>query len=110
MKYIFQRNADEVAKGVYSSFPWDQLLQNNIEENQFFMWYVPDDYFTHPESFIDLQKLYSTSELIRTNEKIKLKIEEKKRLHARKIARFMWKEKIGEFLQKRKYEIKNRYI
>lgn len=33
MKYIFQRNADEVAKGVYSGFPWDQLLQNNKEEN-----------------------------------------------------------------------------
>lgn len=31
------------------------------------MWHVPDDYFTHPETFVNIEKLYSTDELVRTN-------------------------------------------
>lgn len=47
---------------------------------------------------------------MRTNEKIKLKQEEKKRLQIKKIPRFLWKERINEFLEKRKVELKNRYV
>jgi hypothetical protein len=61
------------------------------QELEFLMWHVPDDYFTHPETFVDIQKLYSTDELVRTQEKIKLKLEEKKRLQVKKLPRFLWK-------------------
>lgn len=62
---------------------------------EFLMWHMPDENFTHPETFIDIEKLYSNDELVRTNEKIKLKMEEKKRLQIKKIPKFLWKEKIN---------------
>lgn len=59
---------------------------------------------------MEIKKLYSTDELVRTNEKIKLKLEERKRLQIKKIPRFLWKERINDFLEKRRGELKNRYV
>ena len=39
-----------------------------------------------------------------------MKLEERKRLQLKKIPRFLWKERIGDFLEKRKAELKNRYV
>ena len=62
------------------------------------MWHVPEDNYTHPTTFIDMEKLYSNKELIRSNEKIKLKLEEKKISYDKKTPRFLWKDKINQFL------------
>lgn len=110
MKFIFHRKVDEVNRGEYTSFPWDDFIEKNRDNMEFLMWHIPDDHFTHPETTVQIEKLYSTDELVRTNEKIKLKQEEKKRLQIKKIPRFLWKEKIHEFLEKRKVELKNRYV
>ena len=62
-----------MTRGEFSSFPWEELLMK--EKNmEFLIWHVPDDHYTHPETFVDLEKLFSTDELVRTNEKIKLKL------------------------------------
>lgn len=74
------------------------------------MWHLPEEHFQHAESTVEIEKLYSTDELVRTNEKVKLKLEERKRLHLKKLPRFLWKERIADFLEKRRAELKNRYV
>lgn len=59
MKFLFYRNCNEVIRNEYSSFPWEDLMKKE-QELEFLMWHVPDDYFTHPETFIEIEKLYST--------------------------------------------------
>lgn len=107
--FLFHRAADDLARGHFASFPWEDFLSKHPDP-QFLMWHRPDDHFQHPESTVEIEKLYSTDELVRTNEKIKLKLEEKKRLQVKKVPRFLWKERMSDFLEKRRGELKNRYV
>jgi hypothetical protein len=114
-RYIFHRAADDLARGQFTGFPWEDFMAKHTAEGpegdvQFLLWHLPEEHFQHPESTVEIEKLYSTDELVRTNEKIKLKLEERKRLQVKKIPRFLWKERIGDFLEKRRGELKNRYV
>jgi hypothetical protein len=122
-RFIFHRHPDDLARGQFTSFPWDDFLDKHPPNSsptlspassppdlQFLLWHAPNEHFQHPESTVEIEKLYSTDELVRTNEKIKLKMEEKRRLQTKKIPRFLWKERIGDFLEKRRGELKNRYV
>lgn len=31
MKFVFYRSVEDVSKGEYSSFPWDELIRKNLD-------------------------------------------------------------------------------
>jgi RecJ-like exonuclease len=54
LKYIFQRSIEDVNRAEYRSFPWPDFMEKNKDCMEFLMWHVPDEHFTHPETFIDI--------------------------------------------------------
>ncbi len=57
-KFFFNREADELKKGDFSAFPWDELLTKHPQVN-FLMWYCPAVYSLDPCTAIDFERFYS---------------------------------------------------
>jgi hypothetical protein len=65
-KFFFARDMDDIKKGEYAAFPWDDLLDKYPDIN-FLMWYSPNIYSLEPNSVVDQEKFYSAEELTRVN-------------------------------------------
>lgn len=57
-KFFFSRDMDDIKKGEYATFPWENLLDKNPDIN-FLMWYAPNIYSLEPNSVLDMEKYYS---------------------------------------------------
>lgn len=50
-KYIFHRSSEDLARGQFTSFPWEDFLAKNPESEgpvQLLIWHLPSDHFQHP--------------------------------------------------------------
>ncbi len=65
-KFFFARDMEDIKKGEYATFPWDDLHDKYPDIN-FLMWYSPSIYSLEPNSVIDQEKFYSAEELTRVN-------------------------------------------